>query len=88
MTTVGSLSLAERLKLNKLYRSRPAAFGSLNNLNKLIGLPRVKVRQFLLSKPSYTKFKNRRRKFPRLQVKARFINDMKCESAYIEKFSD
>ena len=67
MTKVGSLSLPERLKLNKLYRSGPAAHGSLNNLVKLSGLPGVKVTRFL-SKPSYTKFKNRRRKLPRLQV--------------------
>ena len=88
MTTVGSLSLSERLKLNKLYRSGPAAFGSLNNLVKLSGLPRVKVSQFLLSKPSYTKFKNRRRKFPRLQVKARFINDIWCmDLAQVDKLS-
>ena len=88
MTTVGSLSLSERLKLNKLYRSGPAAFGSLNNLVKLSGLPRVKVSQFLLSKPSYTKIKNRRRKFPRLQVKARFINDIWCmDLAQVDKLS-
>ena len=88
MTTVGSLSLSERLKLNKLYRSGPAAFGSLNNLIKLSGLPRVEVSQFLVSKPSYTKFKNRRRKFPRLQVKARLINDIWCmDLAEVDKLS-
>ena len=88
MTTVGSLSLSERLKLNKLYRSGPAAFGSLNNLVKLSGLPRVKVRQTLLSKPSYTKLKNRGRKFPRLHVKARFINDIWCmDLAQVDKLS-
>ena len=88
MTTVGSLSLSERLKLNKLYRSGPAAFGSLNNLFKLSGLPRVKVSQFLLSKPSYTKFKNRRRKFPRQHVKARFINEIWCMNlAQVDKLS-
>ena len=88
MTTVGSLSFTERLKLNKLYRSGPAAFGSLNNLVKLSGLPRVKVSQLLLSKPSCTKFKNRRRNFPRLHVEAHFINDIWCmDLAQVDKLS-
>ena len=60
----------------------------MNNLVKLSGLPRVKVSQFLLSKPPYTKFKNRRRKVPRLQVKARFINDIWCtELPQVDKLS-
>ena len=88
MTAVGSLSLSEGLKLNKLYRSGPAAFGSLNNFVILSRLLRVKFSQFLLSKPSYAKFKNRRRKFPRLQVKARFINDKWCmDLAQVDKLS-
>ena len=68
--------LSERLKLKKLYRSGPAAFGSLSKLVKLIGLPRVKFSQFLAGKPSYMKFKIRRQKFPTLQVNARFIIDI------------
>ena len=86
MKTVGSLSLSERLQLTKLYRNGPAACGSLNNLVKLIGIPRVEVRQFPASKPSYTKFKNRRRRFPRLQVRARFIIDIWCmDLAQVDK---
>ena len=85
MTTVGSLSLSERLKLNKLYRSGQAAFGSLNNLVELSGLPRVKVSQLLVSRPSDTKFKYRRLEFPRLLVKARFINDIRCRHLQVDK---
>ena len=88
MTTVGSLFLSERLKLKKLYGSGPAAFGSLNNLVELMGLHRVKVSEFLLRTPSYTNFQNRGRKFPRLQVKARFINDIWCmDIAQVDKLS-
>ena len=88
MTTVGSLSFSERLKLNNQYSSGPAAFGSLNNLVNLSGLPCVKVSQFLVSEPSYTKFKNRRRIFPRRQVKARFINGIWCmDLAQVDKLS-
>ena len=87
MTTVGSLSLAERLKLNKLYMNGPAAFGSLNNLVELSGLPRVKVSQLLVSRPSETKFNYRPREFPRILVKARFIDDIRCMNLQVDKLS-
>ena len=78
MTTVGGLSLSERLELNKLYRKGPAVFGFLKSLVIFKGLPRVKVNHFLSGKPLYTKFKNRRRTFPTLQDESRFINDIRC----------
>ena len=88
MMTVGSLSLSERLKLTKLYRNGPAAFGSISNLVRLSGLSRTKVKQFLDSKASYTKYKNRIRKFPRLHVFARFIDDIWClDLAQVDKLS-
>ena len=74
-----ALFFLERLKLIKLYRTGPAAFGFLRSLDFLSGLPRVKINHFLAGKPSYTKFKTRRHKFPRLQVKAPFINDLWCK---------
>ena len=87
--TVGSISLSERLKLTKLYRESSAAFGSISSLVKISGLPRKKVKQFLESKPSYTKYKNRIRKFPRLQVGARFINDIWCmDLAQVDKLAN
>ena len=47
-----------------------------------------KVNRFLASKPSYTTYKNRRSKFLRLQVKARFINDIWCmDLAEVDKIS-
>ena len=88
MTKVGSLSFSERLKLNKLFRSGPEVLGTLNNLVKMMGLPRVKVSQFLNSKLSYAEFQNRRLNFPRLQVEARLINDIWCMgSAQVDNFS-
>ena len=60
----------------------------MNNLVELSGLPRVKVSQFHLSKPTYTNFKNRQRNIPRPQVKARFINDIWCmDLAQVGKLS-
>ena len=48
----------------------------------------MNVSQFLLSKPSYPKFKNRRHNFPRIHVIARFINDIWClDLAQADKLS-
>ena len=52
----GSLSKYERQKLQRLYTQGAAAYGSVRNLSKASRLPVSKVRQFLHSKDSYTKF--------------------------------
>ena len=52
----GSLSKYERQKLQRLYTQGAAAYGSVRNLSKASRLPVSKVRQFLYSKDSYTKF--------------------------------
>ena len=52
----GSLSKYERQKLQRLYTQGAAAYGSVRNLAKASRLPVSKVRQFLHSKDSYTKF--------------------------------
>ena len=52
----GSFSKYERQKLQKLYTQGAAAYGSVRNLAKASRVPVSKVRQFLHSKASYTKF--------------------------------
>ena len=52
----GSLLKYERQKLQSLYTQGAAAYGSVRNLAKASRLPVSKVRQFLDSKASYTKF--------------------------------
>ena len=52
----GFLSNYERQKLQRLYRQGAAAYGSVRNLSKASRLPVSRVRQFLHSKASYTKF--------------------------------
>ena len=52
----GSLSKYEHDKLQRLYTQGAAANGSVRNLEKASRLPVSKVRQFLHSKDSYTKF--------------------------------
>ena len=85
----GYLSLSDRLKLTRLYRKGPAAFGSIENLSKQSGLSRKKVAYFLHSKDAHTKFRNVRRKFKRLQAHATHINDIWCmDLAQVDKLSD
>ena len=52
----GSLSKPECQELQRLYTQGGAACGSVRNLVKASNLSVSKVRQFLHSEPSYTKF--------------------------------
>ena len=82
----GSLSKYERQKLQRLYTQGAAAYGSVRNLAKAIRLPVSKVRQFLHSKDSYTKFAFAARKFKRMRAFSRFRNEIWCiDVAYVDK---
>ena len=84
----GSLSKSERQKLERLYTQGGAAYGSVRNLVKASNLPVSKVRQFLHSKPSYTKFTPATRKFKRVKAFARFKNEIWCmDLAYVDKLA-
>ena len=84
----GSLSTNERQKLQSLYKQGAAAYGSVRNLAKASSLPVSKVRQFLHSKDSYTKFTLAARKSKRMRAFARFRSDFWCmDLAYIGKLA-
>ena len=84
----GSLSKYERQKLQRLYTQGAAAYGSVRNLAKASRLPVSKVRQFLHSKDSFTKFTLAARKFKRMRAFARFKNEIWCvDLAYVDKLS-
>ena len=84
----GSLSKYERLKLQRLYTQGAAAYGSVRNLAKASRLPVSKVRQFLHSMNSYTKFTLAARKFKRMRAFARFRNEIWCmDLAYVDKLA-
>ena len=68
----GSLSKYEIQKLQRLYTQSAAAYDSVHNLAKASRLPVSKVRQFLHSKDSYTKFTLAARKFKRMRALTRF----------------
>ena len=82
----GDISASERRKLQGLYTTGPAAFGSIKNLIKASGLPRKTVLKFLHSNNAYTKFHGVNRKFPRLPVLPKFINEIWCaDLAQVDK---
>ena len=84
----GSLSKYERQKLQRLYTQGAAAYGSVRKLAKASKSPVSKVRQFLHSKASYTKFTLTARKFKRLRSFARFRNEIWCmDLAYVDKLA-
>ena len=84
----GSLSKYERQKLQSLYTQGAAAYGSVPNLSKTSRLPVSKVRQFLHSKDSFTKYALAPRKFKRMRAFASFRNEIWCmDLAYVDKFA-
>ena len=84
----GFLSKYERQKLQSLYNKGSAAYGSVKNLAKASKIPIFKVRQFLHSKTSYTKFSQPTRKFRRMKAFARFRNEIWCmDLAFVDKLA-
>ena len=72
----GSLSKSELQQLQRLYTEGGAAYGSVRNLVKASNLSVSQVRQFLDSKPSYTKFTFATRKLKQRRAFARFKNEI------------
>ena len=84
----GSLSKTEHQKLQRLYTQGGGAYGSVRNLVKASNLPVSKVRHFLLSKSSYTKFILATRKIKHIKAFARFKNEIWCmDLAFVDKLS-
>ena len=84
----GSLSKYERQKLQRLYTQGVASYGSVRNLAKASRLSVSKVRQFLHSKDSYTKFTLAAQKFKRMRAFARFKIEIWCmDLAYVDKLA-
>ena len=74
----GSLSKFERQKMQRFQTQGAAVYGSVRNLAKASRLPVSKVRQFLHSKDSHTKFDLAARNVRRLRAFARFRNEIWC----------
>ena len=81
-----SLSKSERQKLQRSYTQGGADYGSERNLVRASNLSVAKMRQFLHSKPSNTKFTLATRKFERMKAFAGFKNEIRCvDLAYVDK---
>ena len=84
----GFLSKSERQNLQSLYKQGGAAHGSVRNLVKASNLLVSKVRQFLHSKPFYTKITLATSKIKRMKAFARFENEIWClDLAYVDKLA-
>ena len=71
-----------------MYTQGATAYGSVRNLAKASRLPVSKVRQFLYSKASFTKFTLATRTFKRMRAFARFRNEIWCmDLAYVDKLA-
>lgn len=85
----GFLSTSEKSKLQRLYSGKgAAAYGSIKSLANVSGISKEKVSHFLHQKQAYTKFKQATRKFPRLTVHAKYIDEIWCmDLAYVDKLA-
>ena len=84
---LGSLPKSEKVRLNRLYSRRGAAYGSIQNLRGASGLSK-KVEKFLKTKTSYTKFGPPIRRFRRLHAFSKCINEILClDLAFVDKLA-
>ena len=72
----GILSSSERKTLEQLYSKGPASFGSPKRLHTQSKMSMAKVKSYLEAKPSFTKYRSVRLRFPRLRVIVKDINEI------------
>ena len=82
------LSIDDVKKLDNLYLKGPASFGNAKRLQNLSKLSMKKVKMYLETKPSFTKYRSRRLRFPRLKVIVNDLNEIwSVDLAFVEKFA-
>ena len=82
------LSFPEVKKLDQLYLKGPASYGSIKRLQTQSKLPIGKVLSYLETKPSFTKYRSIRLKFPRLKVFVKDINEIwSLDLAHVDKLA-
>ena len=80
------LSSPEVKRLEQLYLKGPASYGSTKRLHTQSKLPLGKVQSHLETKPSFTKYRSIRLKFPRLKVFVKNINEIwSLDLAHVDK---
>ena len=84
----GFFSRSEKQKLQKLYSEGSAAYGSVKKLTQASKLPVSKMRYFVHSRSSYTRFNQATRQFRRMRAFARFQNEIWCmDLAFVDKLA-
>ena len=82
------LSIDDVKKLDNLYLKGPASFGNAKRLQILSKLSMKKVKMYLETKPSFTKYRSRRLRFPRLKVIVNDLNEIwSVDLAFVDKLA-
>ena len=82
------LTSSEKKTLDQLYLKGPASFGNPTRLKTQSKLSFVKVKTYLETKPSFTKYRPIRLRFPRLKVIVKDINEIwSVHLAYVDKLA-
>ena len=82
------LSIDDVKKLDNLYLKGPASFGNAKRLQILSKLSMKKVKMYLETKPSFTKYRSRRLRFPRLKIIVNDLNEIwSVDLAFVDKLA-
>ena len=82
------LSIDDVKKLDNLYLKGPASFGKAKRLQNLSKLSMKKVKMYLETKPSFTKYRLRRLRFPRLKVIVNDLNEIwSVDLVFVDKLA-
>ena len=82
------LTSSEKQTLDQLYLKGPASFGNPTRLKPQSKLSFGKVKTYLETKPSFTKYRPIRLRFPRLKVIVKDINEIwSVDLAYVDKLA-
>ena len=85
----GLVSSSKRKTLEQLYSRGPASFGSSKRLQEHSKLSLAKVKSYLDTKPSFTKYRSIRMQFPRLKVIVKDINEIwSLDLAYVDNLAE
>ena len=82
------LSIDDVKNIDNLYLKGPASFGKAKRLQNLSRLSINKVKMYLETKPSFTKYRSRRLRFPRLKVIVNDLNEIwSVDLAFVDKLA-
>ena len=88
LNSKNSLTSSEKKTLDQLYLKGPASFGGPKRLKTQSKLSFGKVKTYLETKSSFTKYRPIRLRFPRLKVIVKYINEIwSVDLAYVDKLA-